>query len=502
MILYAILGLIFIAMVVLTVMSVKDWHWLNPVLLILIFIAGSAGMIGMAQTLHLRTEAQAKLASLTKRADTAEANQQMAVYGDVNSTEYGPESLRGVNQQVNLMMIGRGRTWEGGTVANNNGDIEFTFPVVQGAVETEDQNLENVELFAFAEGQLQIGPDNLPVAAPISFVGKFRVVQQSTTRLVLKPSIPIANFALYAQPATTWTLFERMPFDRHGVFREVEGITDETFDIATFRNILANKYFPAQSFSLDPNSKEYENLIDRFSFDGMSLGAINAYVESQPNRKSPRFEPTPEEVMVKYRFDATSNPYTVDDKSGKLDTDGTFTILGYAVDPTLHLSPGDETRDVVFNKDDTVIIDLQTAEGYERKDGTTVPPFTEREQVTELDRIYKRKLSDFPIEMANLFIRGERLADEADRFIQNNEVQDLTITDAESQKTERLRKSVAYQNDNKKLENDLDQVTALRQNLDQKVSQADQRIAQLEAMMLEVRQRIEALSAVKISTKP
>lgn len=499
MILYAILGLIFIAMVVLTVLSVKDWQWLNPVLLILIFIAGSAGMIGMAQTLHLRTKAQAKLESLRERADTAEANAQQAIYGDVNSTEYGPESLRGINQQVNLMMLGRGRTWEGGSVSNQNGNIEFTFPEVQGAVETEDQNLENVELFAFAEGQFQVGPENVPVTAPSTFVGKFRVLQQSPTRLLLKPAVPIANYAQYAQPTTTWTLFERMPFDRHGVFREVEGITDENFDVAQFRNILTNKYFPAASFGLDPNSKEYEKLIDRFNFDGMSIGAIAAYVESQPNRKSPQFVPELEEVMVKYRFNATSKPYTVDDKSGKLDTDGTFTILGYAVDPTLHLSPGEETRDVVFNKDDVVTIDLQTAEGYERKDGTTVPPFTEREDVTELDRIYKRKLSDFPIQLANLFIRGERLADEADRFIQNNEVQDLTITDAEAQKTERLRKSIAYQNDIKKRESDLDQITALRQNLEQKVSQGDQKIAQLKAMMLEVRQRIEALSASKIS---
>ena len=495
MILYAVLGILFIVMVVLAVLSARnDWHWLNPVLLVFIFIAGSAGMIGMAQTLHLRRVALKKVDTQQKRALQEEDELQTILYGDISSLEYGPKSLRGVSQQVELMQLGRGREWPNGKVTVEEGEIKFAFAEAQPEVANENMSLVNVELFAFANQN----------QSPVSFVGKFLVIEQTPTELYLQPSIPIANFQEASAPtAESWTLFERMPFDKHGIFHELYqsvvgvdvAISGDDFDIGKFRQFLMmNQFaFPAAEAGLDPQSPEYERLIDEFAFDGLSLGVIEAWVERAPNRVSARFEPTPTEVFVRYKFNGNSTEtYTVDDKSGKLDTDGTFSVQGQAIDPLLQLSPGTESRDVTFKKDDVVEIDLRTAEGYQRPDGTVVPPFTEREpNVVEADRIFRRKLVDFPYEMTKLYNRGSQAQNDQLRLVSNNEVQDTALEDLLKQQQDRTREKVAYENDNKLLRNDVDRISAVLQQREQQVEDNGRKIEALESQLGELRRRIE-----------
>ena len=136
MIVLVVVGLLFVAMIVFAVLSArKDWHWFNPVLLVFIFIASVVGIAAMSQTLQLRLAAIKALEKETKRVAKAEEERQTVLYGDLQSTTYGPMSLRGLNQQLELLQLGRGRVWLGGTVANQNGKITFTFPAAQPEVE-------------------------------------------------------------------------------------------------------------------------------------------------------------------------------------------------------------------------------------------------------------------------------------------------------------------------------------------------------------------------------
>ena len=507
MILYAILGLLFIVTVVLTVLSAKnDWHWLNPVLLIFIFIAGSAGMIGMAQTLNGRKTVLKKIEDLGKKIETAEAARQKVIYGDLNSDSYGPESLRGSGQRLELMKLGRGRTWANGSVKNVNGAIEFTFPSEQPVVENDDMSLENVELFAFADQPIKpLDKDGQPFTddngqeivqmTPVMFVGKVLVTGQTPTKLTLIGTNPVPNFQEYGDPkAASWTLFERMPFDKRGIFKELyPGETGDGFDIANYRQFLMQNFLPPNRVGMDPTSAEYERLIDEFTFDGLSTGMIEAWVDNAQNRVSPRFEPDPSEVFVRYRFTENSKEtYTVDDKSGKLDTDGTFSVQGQAVDPLLQLSPGPESRDVTFKKDDIVEIDLVTAQGYQRADGTVVPPFNTREPgVEEAGRIYRRKLVDFPYEMAKLYNRGSQVETDQMRLESNNEVQDNAIALLKAQQQERTRLKVAYENDNKLLQNDVDRILEVLQQREMQVSENTRRIDMLQNQLEKLRNSIE-----------
>jgi len=462
----------------------------------------------MAQTLHLRRGVLKKIDKERDRVVRAESQKQKLIFGDINSAEYGPESLRGLAQQVELLQLGRGRVWAGGTVAylpgekledgtEEDGEIKFTFPAEQPEVEDEDNmSLLHVELFAFANDQ----------AGFPSFVGKFRVIEQTQTDLFMQQSV-LADWQEYRQPqAASWTLYERMPFDKHGIFRDLYAqlfpneslMNGDKFDIGKFRQFLTTheSAFPAAKVNLDPSSAEYERLIDELAFDTLSIGEIDAWVDSAPNRVSPRFEPGPTEVIVRYKFTGDSKEtYTVDEKNAKLDTDGTFTIQGYAVDPLLHLSPGEESRDVSFKKDDIVEIDLRTAEGYERPDGTKVQQFTTREPaVVETDRIFMRKLVDFPYEMTNLYNRGFQAQTEQQRLASNNEVQDTAEADMKKQQQERTREKVAYENDNKLLQNDLDRINAVLQEREQQVAENARQIESLQSQLEALRQSIELQS--------
>ncbi len=483
MIVYAILGLLLVAVIVFVVLSAKDWHWLNLVLIVFVFIAGSAAMLAMAQTLHLRTKAIKRYDSALKDAQAKTQLANDAVFGKADSAEYGADSVRGLAQQVNLLRIGRGRVYSNGSVSNTDGQIRFEFPTELPDGNDDALTLQDTELFAFQEVQRPAADGDGQISIPVGFIGKFLVVEQQPKFLVMERTGLLGNFTQYQQPTGTWSLYERMPFDRHGIFRDVMGLSDvqeEDFKISEFRNALIN-FMPAQMFGLEANSAPYERLIDEFCFDGLSLGKIQNWVESQAaSRVSKRFEPKLDEVFVRYRFEKTSDPYDVDDTSGKLDTDGTFTINGLAVDPTLHLP---ENKQVVFKKDDIVNIDLRTAEGYQRPDGTEVPAFAVRESVVEVGRFYSRTLTDYPFEMTNIFNRSEKMADDADRLIENNEVQQLANDDTLLQQQERSRLIASLEKDNGMLQQDLDQVTALLQSLeDQQRGKAEMIESLLEEM--------------------
>lgn len=491
MILYAILGLLLIGMIVLAVLSRKDWHWLNLVLLIFVFIAGSAAMISMAQTLFLRRNAYIAWDRAVTAAKKADDALEIAIFGDVDSAEYSSDSLRGVSQELNLLQIGRGRTISNGKVSNNNGQIRFEFPEEQPAAQDENSLLQR-DLFAFAEADVNGG------LAPVTFVGKFRVTEQQPGFLTLDRTDLVADAEQYARPTSSWTLFERMPFDVHGIFRDAEGITaqkEEDFDISAFRQKLTSKYLPAAMFGLEPDSAAYEAIIDRYAFDGLSIGKIKRWIDAnQATRKEP-FDPPIDEKFVLFRFEGKSKEtYAVDDESGNLEDDGAFTPNGLAVDRKLHLG-----RDVDFKKDDLVLIDQRTAlEGYDNPDGTRIQPFNTRENVENLGVYFSRKLTDYPFELGNIVNRTRRTSDSTSRISANNEVQQATNQNMEAQRLERVRQLGAVDDDNKFLQEDVDLIEALAATREEENRLNARRIDELLDEIDRLKQRVVELEASSV----
>lgn len=501
-----ILGLAFIALVAFAILASKTWHWVNVVFVILTFIAGVTAIFGLTKVYKLRTEAIADYHKWEKAAEQAESEADLATFGEITSLTYDPGTLRAVSEKYSREMQGRGRVWSGGQVAPENGLQVFTFANPRP---DDVQPLQDVVLFAFVERQVG---DQL---YPARYIGSVRVTQESPENVKLEP-VALADPQEFATPTGPWSLFEKMPLDRRGIFKAatiafveglpnptpqqtafIENLKDSTADlnIAGFRDVLMNDYLPAATIGLDPASREYEALIDRYAFDGLSIGKVQNWIEQNATgRKSLRFEPPPEETFILYKFDEkSSRPYQVD-ANGSIETDGLFTPLGQAVDPALHAG-----KEINFAKGDTVLVDQRTADGYQRGE-QQVSPFKTSEQVTEVDRIYVRQVRDFPYEFADLRAQAANVVDETERIRKSNVVESASLDNAKAQQVVRDALIADLDSDNMNLKNDLDTITALFEQKSQTNAEFKRQIALIEQKIDESYVRLRNLS-VTLSRK-
>ncbi len=492
-----IIGLIFILLVVFAVMSRNTWHWVNIVFVILTFIAGVGASIGLSQVFKVRSDLMKEAQRYEELAEKNEKAAKQAIYGSPDSISYEADSLRGAEHNLSLAMAGRGRVWSGGQVTVEEGNRNFKFATPRPA--NSATQLKDVLLYAFADGSVNGQP------YPLSYIGSVLVSGETPEGLQLQP-VFISNIQEWNEPSSSWSLFEKMPLDRHDTFKMgivafvdstpdapellkqlATSIRNDDVDTSLYRDALKTNYLQPEMVQLDAASPEYEKLIDRYAFDGMSIGKIENWIEAnQAGRKSLRFEPVPDDVFVRYKFNKKSTrPYTVD-ADGSLETDGLFTPLGQAVQPALHAG-----KELEFAEGETVLVDLPTAEGYSRGPDDQVPAFSQVEDVTEIDRIYVRPLRDFPYLLAEMTTQTVKLAEEVERLRQNNVVQDKSLADAEAQLQDRLKTTAGLQKDNTNLKNDLDTIQALLAKLQEENRNFLARIDSLRSQIQKSYQRIQ-----------
>ena len=503
MILYIVYGLIFLALVVIAILSAKEFHWVNSLLLIFLFLSTAAASMGLAGVLHKRSKQVKNLATKEKNLTRVRADYNKAVFGDADAIGFGKSSLRALSAQLDLLRVGRGRAWSGGTVVEADGAWTFTFPkaVPDGGL-AQMESLQGIEVHVFSEQALQVktsdGPK--PASIPVGYVGKFRILEVAVQSFVLEP-VRIIDTEEASQPTSTWTVFEKMPLDRRGSFKDAMAAINPEFDvenisIGDFRKILETQFLPAENFPFDADSAEYEKLIDQYAFDGQSLGQIEKWVESQTNsgnRKSGAFQPLPEEVQVKYRFNKESKEFAVD-ADGKPGEDGAFTPLGLANAANLHVG-----SKVKFKENDEVLIDSLTAAGYERA-GTQIKPFSSSNDVTEVDRVFIRKNRDFPYLFARLNDHGaSRKENLIDREKDNNLHKDVIAINLAEQIRERTRIQSDLAFDNKNLEIDRDTIVALKSKRQQEVDAMLTKIERLKSEQEILRSRLGEISRQAIA---
>ena len=264
----------------------------------------------------------------------------------------------------------------------------------------------------------------------------------------------------------------------------------DNFDIALYREALETVYLPAEKFGLDPTSPEYESLIDRYLFDGMKLGEIANYIESQPDRKSVRFEPSPEEVFVEYRFDKKVDAEFDVDAPGNLGSAPAFQD-GKAIDPALQAG-----KKIGFAKDETIIVDQLTADGYQRSNGQAVPPFSTQYPVTELDRYYFRQMRDYPFMLSDLKRQVDRFTQEIARAQVNNKVAEDSLNDALEQSRKRGEIIVKLDQDRQNLQRDLATITQLFNERTTQLADMQQRSRQLDLQIENQYKAIQSAAAV------
>ena len=488
---YLVYGLILVVLIAGCVMAAKYWHWVNTVFLILTFLAGIAATLGMAQVFFKRSKVVSKYNKIVKDHATAEEQLNVAIFGKPSDIGYGEKSLRGVSNKLNLELMGRGRVWSGGTVSKEGeGTWNFKFPA---AVPEGEDN----QLIQLKQIEVQVFRDQVinGRAYPVSYIGKFRVKDATPEGFALQ-DLQVADTAEAASPTSTWSIYEKMPLDRRGAFKEAiaavskEKINIDEMSIDQFRQILMQQFFPADKVPFPVDSAQYERLIDSYAFDGKSLGKIENWVDANAaSRKSGPFQPRPEEVQVKYRFNKASKEYTVD-ADGSLATDGPFTPLGYAVSRNLHLG-----KKVTFKEGDEITIDQLSAEGYQR-DGVAIPPFPQTEDVTELDRIFVRKYRDYPFMFSSLQSQRVKLNEAFAGRKKDNEVHDTEIAkNLDDQIQERIRIQGDLESDNANLEKDRDVITAAKSKKEGEVNRLQQQVTELLNKEIQLRRQVGAAAA-------
>ncbi len=479
---YAIIGIAFVLLVVFAVVAARNtWHWVNSVFLVLTFIVGVGACVSTSQVFKKRTTDMKAALAAKALAEKNEAAARLAVYGPENVT-YGPESLRGRTEQLNLELAGRGRVWQHGTVDVKGNNRVFKFPVARPQ-DAELGEMQDILLHAFADGPVPVGDGAESVNYPVSYIGTVSVASETPDAVELEP-VFLANEAEFTTPSGSWTLFEKMPMDRNDAFHRREGldVDDEGFDISAYREKLMSIYMPASLVGMAPDSAEYEKLIDGYAFDLLTRGQWENWIEeNRATRISPRFEPSPEEVFVQYKFNKKSSPYQVD-ADGSLQNDGLFTPLGHAVRIDLHVG---DTGQVTFAKDDEVLVDLLNADGYQRSDGTVVQPFDQREDVTRGNEVYVRQKRDYPYLLSDLKQQTARFVEETKQMKNNNKIKEQANLDTQAQIDERADVIVKLEQDRTSLQTDLKTVTASQELRQGQWGDMQKRIATLEQQVRE-----------------
>ncbi len=450
-----ILGVVLVIVIVLAVLARENWHWSHIVLVVATFIAGSAALVGLARVAKLRIAAQAEYEKSVASLAALEKARREAVFGPDESTTYSVDSLRGVNEALKLATVGMGRSWRNGQVEDRGQNKLFRFTSKRVLSGDRSAELRGVVLYAFLDEMIEETP------FPCKFVGTMRVVAETDETLELQPLLVISPELLAR--SGTWTLFERMPYDDVEALRSPEDRPDplqpqeeRLKTISRYRAKLETEIFPADVLKMAPNSSEYEAFIDRFAFDGLTLGDIRAWIEvNQATRHSLAFGPELGDIYVRYKFEARSSRTYEVDGSGVLTDVGPFDPGGRAVDPALHIG-----GPVQFEKDDEIVVTGLIAEGYQRPDGSTVPPFSQMENVREVERSYRRAVVEYPDLIQKLRESIANITERTEEVRGHNTVEEAVYNLLQAEEATRMEILAKLREDNENLTNDKDQLSA------------------------------------------
>ena len=411
-----VVGLIALIVLVFAILSAKNWHWVNVVLLIFTLIASITSIIGMTYAFKHRRDGMLIFQRESKRALDAEAKLENIISGDPLSVQYGKGSLRDSNNRLALAMTGRGHAWRGCTVTADGEQNKLTLKNERN--QEDEASLVGAIVYAFSENN----------GIPANYIGSV-AVEVIESELVLKP-VDLVDSQRFENPQKPWTLFEKMPQDQHGIFKEAlvsktnleeddidsavaklvksmqesKEISKEfvEVDIAEFTQILKRDFLPANQLGYAPDSLEYEQLIDQYAFDGQSIGRIEKYIDSTPGRNNTLFEPAPEEVFIKFSFLEDSDTAVQTDAAdnvGNLANDGLYNTAGQSVVASLMQNP----NGVTFKTNDVVLIDEPSAAEFQN---------VHQGKLQQIDRIYVRPLHDFPLMFKDMKIRAAQFVKE------------------------------------------------------------------------------------------
>lgn len=494
---WGIIGFGFILLIVFVVLASKTWNWVDITFVALIYIVSVFTVMQATNVLKKRNSAMNAAELAEDEAKKSKAAAEMQISGDSESATYTKGSLRYIDGVLSRELLGRGRVWSGGTVTKEAANRRFTFksPRVDGY-----EPLVDVVLYVFADGK-QSGENY--------YIGTVRVESEDNASITFSEEAVVSN-QQFNDANLSWKLFEKMPLDRRDIFKNyilnkaeeenapesIKGLAkafqnqNVELNISDYRDFLRGEFQVSKSYF---SEVEFEALIDRYAFDGLELGAIQQWIDENPQGRADaslrRFTPDPQETFIRYEFEENSKKtggYVVDGV-GSLATDGLFNQSGLAIEQSLKAGDGGS---ISFSKGDTILVDLDTDEKG-LSDGFSIKV---QEKVKEIGRVYIRQKRDYPFEFAKLKLQTKRLAESIQQYEINKVTQQKLLDEAGKQEEERVRLIAENDEDKGNLAKDYNVISTLAQSKTKEVASLKQTISSLESRITSTYQELRKLA--------
>lgn len=186
------------------ILSTKNWHWSQVVLVLFILVFGTTAMFLGAEVYRIHRNLRAGIPQLEQRLAAAEQEKDRLIKGA--GDELG---IRELEHQLQIVTRERGRVWRGVTPAGDVADdgrvsVEVPNPKPHGLAQ-------ETIVYAFETGDPAEGPQ---------YLGEFRVEETSGDGAVLDPILLIDQRTgeRLAASKGPWSLYEAMPVDRHSLY--------------------------------------------------------------------------------------------------------------------------------------------------------------------------------------------------------------------------------------------------------------------------------------------
>jgi len=204
-----VLGLLVLVGLVTIIMSNKNWHWTQLVLVLCIFFTAIGFLFLGAETVRIHQNLRKGIPGLEKRLSSLQQQNDQLLNGMGDK----PGILQ-LDHRLKIVTRERGRVWRG---VIPSGQVDQQGRVSVEIAKPSPHGLEkDAIVYAFEAGN----PNAVDPADGKQYMGEFRVLEVQAEGATLEPILLIDNRVGQRLAASKgpWSLYETMPIDRHRLY--------------------------------------------------------------------------------------------------------------------------------------------------------------------------------------------------------------------------------------------------------------------------------------------
>jgi predicted DCC family thiol-disulfide oxidoreductase YuxK len=235
LVLQILLAIVVLVGLITVIMSIKNWHWAQMLLLLAIFLSSLGTLVLGLEVYRIHRNWRAGIPALEQNIAREEAQREAltlgaaasmasTVFAEVPPLLAAEERMPGLDVWIARLQDvyrQRGRAWRGVTPSDAVNPDTDRVPVRIENPQPHGLEQDTI-VYVFEEG----APNPANPQEGAQYLGEFRVVQVSPDGAVLESTVDLDNRTgnRLAGSQGPWELYDRMPMDRHELFA---GMTEE-----------------------------------------------------------------------------------------------------------------------------------------------------------------------------------------------------------------------------------------------------------------------------------